>query len=210
MQARYYDPVIGRFYSNDPIGYSSENPVMSFNRYMYVNNNPYKYTDPDGKWLLHAIGFAVGAVTSGVSAYNDGARGGDLLMKSALGGLIGMTPAKLFSNAKALANTAKMGVQVADKMSKIQKVASIGKGGAVGGLSGVLSKGGTDLLSGKISSPKDLAEAGVKGTVAGLIGASAGLATGVSALGLTTDAVITGATDALLNTTGSKKLELNE
>ncbi|MFK5948222.1 MAG: RHS repeat-associated core domain-containing protein [Methylococcales bacterium] len=45
MQARYYDPVIGRFYSNDPIGYRG---VHSFNRYAYVNNNPYKYVDPSG------------------------------------------------------------------------------------------------------------------------------------------------------------------
>jgi uncharacterized protein RhaS with RHS repeats len=55
MQARYYDPVIGRFYSNDPVGYISENPVMSFNRYLYVNNNPYKYTDPTGQ-ILEVIG----------------------------------------------------------------------------------------------------------------------------------------------------------
>ncbi|MFT5297693.1 MAG: hypothetical protein ACI9YH_003730 [Colwellia sp.] len=67
MQARYYDPVIGRFYSNDPVGYISENPVMSFNRYMYVNNNPYKYTDPDGELLNLATG-AVGALIGGVSA----------------------------------------------------------------------------------------------------------------------------------------------
>jgi RHS repeat-associated protein len=46
MQARYYDPVIGRFYSNDPVGVRD---VHSFNRYAYVNNNPYKYTDPDGR-----------------------------------------------------------------------------------------------------------------------------------------------------------------
>ncbi|MFT6529018.1 MAG: RHS repeat-associated protein [Psychrosphaera sp.] len=38
MQARYYDPVIGRFYSNDPVGWTPENPVMFFNRYLYVNN----------------------------------------------------------------------------------------------------------------------------------------------------------------------------
>ena len=54
MQARYYDPVIGRFYSNDPVGYTASNPVMSFNRYLYVNNNPYKYTDPNGEFLLKA------------------------------------------------------------------------------------------------------------------------------------------------------------
>ncbi|RDV25095.1 RHS repeat-associated core domain-containing protein [Alteromonas aestuariivivens] len=46
MQARYYDPVIGRFYSNDPIGFRD---VHSFNRYAYANNNPYRYTDPTGR-----------------------------------------------------------------------------------------------------------------------------------------------------------------
>jgi uncharacterized protein RhaS with RHS repeats len=51
MQARYYDPVIGRFYSNDPVGYTAKNPVMSFNRYLYVNNNPYKYIDPNGGYF---------------------------------------------------------------------------------------------------------------------------------------------------------------
>ncbi|SFR54621.1 RHS repeat-associated core domain-containing protein [Pseudidiomarina maritima] len=55
MQARYYDPLIGRFYSNDPVGWTPKNPVMSFNRYLYVNNNPYKYTDPDGEFLWGAI-----------------------------------------------------------------------------------------------------------------------------------------------------------
>jgi RHS repeat-associated protein len=46
MQARYYDPVIGRFYSNDPIGFRD---IHSFNRYAYANNNPYKYIDPTGE-----------------------------------------------------------------------------------------------------------------------------------------------------------------
>jgi RHS repeat-associated protein len=53
MQARYYDPVIGRFYSNDPVDVMEhligEAGVQGFNRYAYANNNPYKYTDPDGK-----------------------------------------------------------------------------------------------------------------------------------------------------------------
>jgi RHS repeat-associated protein len=47
MQARYYDPVIGRFYSNDPVGFTGE--VDTFNRYSYVANNPYKYIDPNGE-----------------------------------------------------------------------------------------------------------------------------------------------------------------
>lgn len=48
MQQRYYDPVVGRFYSNDPVGYNSSNVSMSFNRFLYVNNNPLRYVDPFG------------------------------------------------------------------------------------------------------------------------------------------------------------------
>lgn len=55
MQARYYDPVIGRFYSNDPLGFRD---VHSFNRYAYANNNPYKYVDPDGRSSINARGLS--------------------------------------------------------------------------------------------------------------------------------------------------------
>jgi hypothetical protein len=47
MQQQYYDPIIGRFYSNDPVGFTADKPMM-FNRYAYGNNNPYKFVDPDG------------------------------------------------------------------------------------------------------------------------------------------------------------------
>lgn len=52
MQQRYYDPIIGRFYSNDPVGFTASNPMM-FNRYAYANNNPYKYVDPDGEFPMN-------------------------------------------------------------------------------------------------------------------------------------------------------------
>jgi RHS repeat-associated protein len=48
MQQRYYDPRIGVFLSVDPLTALS-NPVGAFNRYWYANNNPYKFTDPDGR-----------------------------------------------------------------------------------------------------------------------------------------------------------------
>lgn len=48
MQQRYYDLIIGRFYSNDPVGFSASNPMM-FNWHAYGTNNPYKFVDPTGK-----------------------------------------------------------------------------------------------------------------------------------------------------------------
>lgn len=48
MGARYYEPVVGRFMGVDPKLPDEANP-HSFNRYAYANNNPLKYTDPDGR-----------------------------------------------------------------------------------------------------------------------------------------------------------------
>ena len=63
MQARYYDPVIGRFYSNDPVGtlghLSRGNLVNGFGRYTYANNNPYRFTDPDGQFPCSKTGGCV-------------------------------------------------------------------------------------------------------------------------------------------------------
>ncbi len=66
MNARLYDPVIGRFISADsmiPSPYNSQ----SYNRYAYVLNNPLKYTEPTGHnpLIIFAIGAAIftGAMT---------------------------------------------------------------------------------------------------------------------------------------------------
>ncbi len=42
MQQRYYDPQVGRFLSVDPA-------ASEFNRYDYAADNPYRFTDPDGR-----------------------------------------------------------------------------------------------------------------------------------------------------------------
>jgi RHS repeat-associated protein len=46
--ARYYDPALGRFMGVDPEGFEEKN-LHSFNRFAYGNNNPYRYSDPDGR-----------------------------------------------------------------------------------------------------------------------------------------------------------------
>jgi hypothetical protein len=47
MQQRYYDPMIGRFLSVDPVTATSVGG--NFNRYWYANDNPYRFIDPDGR-----------------------------------------------------------------------------------------------------------------------------------------------------------------
>lgn len=48
MQQRYYDPQIGRFLSVDPMP-SDVTTGWNFNRLNYAANNPYRFTDPDGR-----------------------------------------------------------------------------------------------------------------------------------------------------------------
>lgn len=47
MRARYYDPAVGRFLSNDPLGARFGGPYDQ-NRYVYARNNPLRYVDPSG------------------------------------------------------------------------------------------------------------------------------------------------------------------
>ncbi|MBE9176950.1 RHS repeat-associated core domain-containing protein, partial [Synechocystis salina LEGE 06155] len=51
MQARYYDPVVGRFLSSDPVGFAQGGPAY-FNRYAYALNDPVNLIDPDGREVV--------------------------------------------------------------------------------------------------------------------------------------------------------------
>jgi RHS repeat-associated protein len=108
MQARYYDPVIGRFYSNDPVGWTPSNPVMSFNRYLYVNNNPYKYTDPNGEFLNFAVKFVADVALGAALNYAEtgSLNLGGAVTDAAVGAL---NPAKTLQKAKRLAGVMKGG-----------------------------------------------------------------------------------------------------
>jgi RHS repeat-associated protein len=53
--ARWYDPVAGRFLAIDPRPFDEGNP-HTFGRYVYGNNNPYTYVDPDGRSSRAVVG----------------------------------------------------------------------------------------------------------------------------------------------------------
>ncbi len=56
-QARYYNPVIARFYAPDPVGFADRGPGY-FNRYAYTMNDPVNLVDPTG---MHAASPAMRA-----------------------------------------------------------------------------------------------------------------------------------------------------
>jgi len=53
MQARYYDPACGCFLSVDPVT-AYQKPMTNFNRYNYARGNPYRFIDPDGRYVCTA------------------------------------------------------------------------------------------------------------------------------------------------------------
>ncbi len=50
MKSRFYDAITGRFIQKDPIGFDG-----GINQYAYVDNNPVKGIDPEGKACLEAF-----------------------------------------------------------------------------------------------------------------------------------------------------------
>lgn len=92
MGARYYDPLIGRFMGVDPQGFT-ENNIFSFNQYAYANNNPYRYTDPNGESPLDLIFLAVDTVKLAHAIYSgEGVQEAALDFASSLVGVVSPVP----------------------------------------------------------------------------------------------------------------------
>lgn len=66
MNGRVYDPQTAMFMSPDPNVQSIDN-WLSYNRYGYCMNNPFKYTDPSGEFWNIIIGALVGGVMNWVT-----------------------------------------------------------------------------------------------------------------------------------------------
>ncbi|MBP8927410.1 MAG: RHS repeat-associated core domain-containing protein [Ottowia sp.] len=123
MQQRYYDPVIGRFLSVDPVTAYSNGDMRHFNRYAYAANNPYKFKDPDGRIIdtVFDVGFIIADVvdiaSNGLNAENGASLAGNIA-------------GALIPGATGLGKVAAAGVvavKAADKASYLAKAAKSAK-----------------------------------------------------------------------------------
>ncbi|WP_183819637.1 RHS repeat domain-containing protein [Parvularcula dongshanensis] len=186
MQARYYNPIVGRFYANDPLRFSVLRPE-TFTRYAYVGGDPINVTDPDGECPWCVVGAFVGGglqlideVRSGKLDLSDGIQRSDLqagarvALASGAGALGVGTGAKILGSATTVAGRAVTG--------------AIG-----GGLGGGIAESGNqigDVSAGRSTvgeAVNSVAKAATIGTVTGGVGGK------VSSLGSTqVDEMVTG------------------
>lgn len=66
MNARLYDPLLGRFLSPDPY-VQAPDFTQNFNRYSYALNNPLRYTDESGEFWNYVIGAILGGVSNWIA-----------------------------------------------------------------------------------------------------------------------------------------------
>jgi RHS repeat-associated protein len=74
MSARYYDPSVGRFLSQDTAALNMQNP-LELNRYSYTANNPVNYTDPSGHQILAEYGVKTANSQQNVTTISGGVAG---------------------------------------------------------------------------------------------------------------------------------------
>jgi RHS repeat-associated protein len=157
MQQRYYEPLAGRFLSVDPVTTDFKTGEQ-FNRYAYVNNNPYKFKDPDGRFANFAVGFVVGA---GIEASLQFIQSGKITSGAAIVGA-GVSGALTGGASGVLSAAAARGATSA--LTATVKTAGVGAAAAVVG------KGAEGAISGNAPTGGEMARAAAGGAVGGLIG----------------------------------------
>jgi RHS repeat-associated protein len=100
MNARLYDPVLGRMLSPD--NFVHDEGTQGYNRFTYGNNNPLKYNDPDGNFWHIVIGAVIGGVINGITHID---KPGGFLQGFAIGAVAGAVTAATGGAAAGLAAT---------------------------------------------------------------------------------------------------------
>lgn len=174
MNARLYDPLVGRFFSPDPY---VQDPLFTqnFNRYSYALNNPLRYTDKNGEFVLTTtaivsicVGAAIGAgfgIWQGVSTANDhGLVGSDRAWTIAGAGIFGA-----FSGA--------LGGYVGVAVSAALPFSGFAAGAISGAASGAVS-GGINGLGNALIERKDLGAIARQTLIEAAVGAGTGALVG--------------------------------
>ena len=173
MNARLYDPVIGRFLSPDPY-VQMPDFTQNFNRYSYCLNNPFVYIDEDGEFIITAIiigaviGAAIGVYQGYKIAESKGATGWDKAWYMIGGGLIGGAGGALGGWAGAAAGAAAAGAGIGGFL------AGASTGGAAGAVTGFVNGFGMSMLN----DPKNVGGAFIQGVYQAGLGGLSGAAIG--------------------------------
>ena len=175
--ARYLDPKYSMWISTDPalgeyLGQSGKGEggvfnTLNLNLYHYGNNNPIKYTDPDGNWVHVVVGAAIGAAIGGVTAAcaGDSAR---QIAAAAVGGAVtgGMAAATCGASLGAqIAGSAMAGTagycaerMVAGENATVEGMVASAMSGAAGAMVGaIISKVAASVATSKLNSPSSIA-----------------------------------------------------
>ncbi|MDR1739950.1 MAG: FG-GAP-like repeat-containing protein [Bacteroidales bacterium] len=180
LNARLYDPVLGRFLSPDPY-VQAPDMLQNFNRYTYGLNNPLMYVDPSGEffWIPVLIGAAIGITVGLIQGHNigekNGATGWRMAAYMAVGGLIG-------GGAGALSGWA--GVAVGGALAGVGISGAAGgfiSGATAGAAAGFVNGVGMTALGGGTFGESMLAGVKQMGIGAGIGGAVGFFAGGITA-----------------------------
>ena len=170
MNARLYDPLLGRFVSPDPFVQMTER-AANFNRYLYGLNNPFSYVDESGEFFITAIivgaiiGAAIGVYEGYKIAEAKGATGWEKAGYMIGGGLIGGAGGALGGWAGAAAGAA---------VSVGGFIGGATAGGAAGAVTGFVNGFGMSMLN----NPQDVGGAFWQGVYQSAIGGIGGAAVG--------------------------------
>lgn len=170
MNARLYDPVIGRFFSPDNY-VASTTSSQDLNRYSYCRNNPLSFTDPDGEWIHLVIGAVIGGAINWIL------HGAEFTWQGAgyfgVGSFAGAVGAGIGAGvSSAIAGTG-FGAGFIGASSAVTAASSFLSGAAIGGTSGTVAGFTTGLGNGLVSG-QNFGNALQNGAVDGFIGGTAG------------------------------------